>query len=72
MKERYGSARLSGAADLARAGMFTQRPESLFCGYFGGKPLWYHYPAGAVFCGGARSGKLAHFFGCCTYAGYAF
>lgn len=60
---RFGSARFASRAEIARAGMFRQRPESLFCGYVDGKPLWYGGAAGALIQAGARSGKLTQFLG---------
>ncbi len=60
---RFGSARFATRAEIARAGMFKQTPASIFCGYFGGKPLWYSGAAGVVIQAGARSGKLTQFLG---------
>ncbi|WP_282077150.1 type IV secretory system conjugative DNA transfer family protein [Epibacterium ulvae] len=58
---RFGSARWASGAEIARAGLFRQRPNSIFCGYYGGKALWYDGAAGVTITAGARSGKLAQF-----------
>lgn len=55
---RFGSARCASEADIARAGMFTQTPGSIFIGFFNGRPLWYAGPGGVSMVAGARSGKL--------------
>ena len=60
---RFGSARFASRAEIARAKMFRQKPDSIFCGYFAGKPLWYDGAAGVLIQAGARSGKLTQFIG---------
>lgn len=65
---RFGSARFASRAEIAAAGLFRQTPTSLFMGFWGGKPLWYSSPGGAVLTAGARAGKLAQILGynlCC-------
>ncbi|MEM9054524.1 MAG: hypothetical protein AAGB16_04285 [Pseudomonadota bacterium] len=37
---RFGSAAFATEADLRRAGMFTQTPDSLLVGFWGKRPLW--------------------------------
>ena len=56
--EPFGSARLAGPEDAARAGLFTREPHSLLVGFIGNQPLWYSGMGGAVCIAGARSGKL--------------
>ncbi len=55
---RFGTATFCEAEDVRRAGMFEQRPDSLFVGYFGGRPIWYSDMGGALLVAGARGGKL--------------
>ena len=55
---RFGSAAFADARELSNAGFFRQTPISLFVGFFGGKPLWYHGAGGLLLTAGARSGKL--------------
>ncbi|MEP0961862.1 MAG: type IV secretory system conjugative DNA transfer family protein [Roseobacter sp.] len=58
---RFGSAQFATYGEIAGAGLFRQTPNSIFCGYFNGKPLWYDGAAGVTITAGARSGKLAQF-----------
>lgn len=55
---RFGSAAFANAADIRRAGMFSQEPGSLLVGFFEGRPLWYSGAGGVLLTAGARSGKL--------------
>jgi type IV secretion system protein VirD4 len=55
---RFGSAAFADSRELADAGFFRQTPTSLFVGFSGGKPLWYHGAGGLLLTAGARSGKL--------------
>ncbi|NQW11395.1 MAG: type IV secretory system conjugative DNA transfer family protein [Alphaproteobacteria bacterium] len=54
----FGSAAFAAGPEIARAGMFIQRPDSLFIGFFAGRPLWYSGMGGALLIAGARGGKL--------------
>ncbi|MEM6537377.1 MAG: type IV secretory system conjugative DNA transfer family protein [Pseudomonadota bacterium] len=55
---RFGSAAFAERDELARAGMFVQKPSSLLVGFFEGKPLWYSGAGGLLLTAGARGGKL--------------
>lgn len=55
---RFGSADFASYREIARAGMFRQKPDSLFVGFHDRKPLWYSGPGGVLLVAGARSGKL--------------
>lgn len=54
----FGSARFAEPGEVARAGMLAQRPDSLFTGFIGNRPLWYSGMGGGLLVAGARSGKL--------------
>lgn len=54
----YGSASFSTERDIARAGWFTQQPNSIFTGFFGKRCLWYSGRGGVLLTAGARGGKL--------------
>lgn len=54
----FGSAAFAAGPEIARAGMFTQRPDSLLVGFFAGRPLWYSGMGGVLLIAGARGGKL--------------
>ncbi|MEM1149536.1 MAG: type IV secretory system conjugative DNA transfer family protein [Pseudomonadota bacterium] len=55
---RFGSARFVGEEELERAGYFIKTPNSVFIGFFKGRPLWASGQAGICFTAGARSGKF--------------
>ncbi|MBO9466724.1 type IV secretory system conjugative DNA transfer family protein [Tropicibacter sp. R15_0] len=55
---RFGSSRFATYQDLLRAGLFEQRPESFFVGYFEGREVWFSGPAGLCLVAGARAGKM--------------
>ena len=55
---RFGSSRHATYDDIARAGLFEQRPESFFVGFFEDKPVYFHGPAGLSLVAGARAGKM--------------
>ena len=54
----FGSAAFAAGPEVARAGMFIQRPDSLLIGFFAGRPLWYSGMGGILLIAGARGGKL--------------
>ena len=56
--DRFGSAAFADRAEIARAGLFRQTPDSLLAGFFGDKPLWYGGAGGVLMVAGARGGKL--------------
>jgi type IV secretion system protein VirD4 len=55
---RFGSAGFASRRDISRAGMFTQKGNSLFVGFHGKRPIFYDGMGGLLLIGGARSGKL--------------
>ncbi|MCK5750349.1 MAG: type IV secretory system conjugative DNA transfer family protein, partial [Oricola sp.] len=55
---RFGSAGFADAQAIARAGLYRQQPNSMFVGFFEGKPLWYSGAGGMLLTAGARGGKL--------------
>lgn len=55
---RYGSARDATSHDYARAGLFTQTPDSVLLGFDGNRPLYFGGQGGIATVAGARSGKL--------------
>ncbi len=55
---RFGSAEFADIYDVAKAGMFKQKPNSLFVGFYGKRPLWYDGAGGVLLVAGARGGKL--------------
>ncbi|MGJ8530137.1 type IV secretory system conjugative DNA transfer family protein [Maritalea sp.] len=57
-QNRFGSSRFATYDELARAGLFKQRPDSFFVGYFEGRDVWFHGPAGLTIVAGARAGKM--------------
>ncbi len=57
-ENRFGSSRFAQYDDLQRAGLFEQRPESFFVGYFESRAVWFHGPAGLSLVAGARAGKM--------------
>lgn len=57
-KNRFGSAAFVTDADLKRAGLFDQKPDSLFLGFSGKRPIWYRGAGGLITLAGARGGKL--------------
>ncbi len=58
---RFGSSRFATEDELDAADLFRQRPESIFLGFFNGRPVYFHGPAGVCVTAGARSGKLRDF-----------
>lgn len=65
----FGSARFATEAEIRRAGMFRQTPDSLFLGFVGDRPLWYEGMGGMVTVAGARGGKLRDVLGYNTCSG---
>lgn len=59
--DRYGSAGVSDYRAIKKGGFFTQHANSVFVGFFNGKPLWYSGMGGLITVAGARSGKLRDF-----------
>ncbi len=57
-ENRFGTSRFTNFEDLKRAGLFEQRPESFFVGYFENREVWFHGPAGLSLVAGARAGKM--------------
>lgn len=55
---RFGSASFAGTRDLRRAGMLTQKDQSLLVGFWGRRPIWYSGAGGLLLTAGARGGKL--------------
>ena len=55
---RHGSASFATYRDYKKAGMLTQKRNSLFVGFHGKKCLWYSEAGGWLIVGGARSGKM--------------
>lgn len=68
---RFGSAGFADEDEIAKAGMFTQRPDSMFVGFMGKRPLWYHGAGGMVMIAGARGGKLRDILGYNVCSGIA-
>lgn len=58
---RFGTSDVAKAHHLAKAGLFRQLPHSIYVGIFGGKPVFFHGPAGMTVTAGARAGKLRDF-----------
>ncbi|MEL6416236.1 MAG: type IV secretory system conjugative DNA transfer family protein, partial [Pseudomonadota bacterium] len=63
-KNRFGSSRHATAADLEAAGLFEKHPHSIFVGFFEGRAVYFHGPAGMTLTAGARSGKLRDVLAC--------
>ena len=59
----FGSARFADTAEIRRAGMFRQNPDSLLLGFERDRPLWYEGAGGLVTIAGARTGKLSDVLG---------
>lgn len=59
----YGSAAFAEFEDFRRAGMLTQRPNSLLAGFTDDQPIWYSGMGGVLIVAGARGGKLATMLG---------
>lgn len=59
----FGSARFAEPKELARAGLLTRTPHSLFMGFYGRSPVWYSGMGGAICVAGPRSGKLRDLIG---------
>jgi type IV secretion system protein VirD4 len=57
-KNRFGQADWATEADLEAAELFDKRPHSIFVGFFNGREVYFHGPAGMVLTAGARAGKL--------------
>lgn len=57
-KNRFGKAEWATEADLEAAGLFMKHPHSIFVGFFNGREVYFHGPAGMVLTAGARAGKL--------------
>ncbi|MEM7729679.1 MAG: type IV secretory system conjugative DNA transfer family protein [Pseudomonadota bacterium] len=57
-RNRFGSAAWAGAHHIDAARLFDQRPESIYVGLFGGRPVYHHGPAGLSIVAGARAGKM--------------
>ncbi|MEL6646283.1 MAG: type IV secretory system conjugative DNA transfer family protein [Pseudomonadota bacterium] len=57
-QNRSGSSRMATEAELEKAGLFTKLPHSIFVGFFNGRPVYFHGPAGMTLTAGARGGKL--------------
>lgn len=60
---RFGSASFATERQFRRAGLMQASDTALFIGFFGGKPLWYDQPGGALLVAGARGGKLTTILG---------
>lgn len=58
---RFGSARFANRTELEAAGLFEQRDDSIFVGFFEGRPVYFHGPAGMSVVAGARAGKMRDF-----------
>lgn len=56
--QRFGSAAFAAEQDLRRAGMFTQKPNSLLVGFHEKRPIFYSGAGGLLLTAGARGGKL--------------
>lgn len=57
-QNRFGSSRKATAKDLEAPGLFDKQPHSIFVGFFEGREVYFHGPAGMTLTAGARSGKL--------------
>lgn len=55
---RFGTTEWAFEELLEQAGLFTKHPHSIFVGFFNGREVYFHGPAGMVLTAGARSGKL--------------
>lgn len=55
---RFGSSRFANVDDLEKAGLFQKHPHSIFLGFFEGRPVYFHGPAGLTITAGARGGKM--------------
>lgn len=55
---RFGSSNWAKAEHLENAGLFNQSPMSIFLGFFDGRPVYFHGPAGLTITAGARAGKF--------------
>lgn len=59
--DRFGSSRFATESELETAGLFEQTPSSIFMGFFNGRAVYFHGPAGATITAGARAGKMRDF-----------
>lgn len=57
-EDRHGSSMWAETSHLAMAGLFDQQPMSIFVGYFHGRRVFFHGPAGLTITAGARAGKF--------------
>ncbi|MEM9238473.1 MAG: type IV secretory system conjugative DNA transfer family protein [Pseudomonadota bacterium] len=57
-EDRFGSSAWAETSHLAMASLFTQQPMSIFVGYFKGRKVYFHGPAGLTITAGARAGKF--------------
>lgn len=57
-EDRHGSSQWAETSHLAMASLFDQQPMSIFVGYFKGRRVYFHGPAGLCITGGARAGKF--------------
>ncbi len=58
---RFGKAEFAKAEHLRAAGLFDKTDLSIFVGFFDGRPVYFHGPAGMVVTAGARAGKMRDF-----------
>ncbi|WP_195819426.1 type IV secretory system conjugative DNA transfer family protein [Roseobacter sp. MH60115] len=56
--DRFGSSNWARGHHLASAGLFDQHQTSIFVGYFKGRRVYFHGPAGMTITAGARAGKM--------------
>lgn len=55
---RFGSSQWATYRHLDAAGLFEPQPMSIFVGFFEGRPVYFHGPAGMTITAGARAGKM--------------
>ncbi|MEM1427942.1 MAG: type IV secretory system conjugative DNA transfer family protein [Pseudomonadota bacterium] len=55
---RFGTTEWAQFHHIDEAGLFDQRPESIYVGLFSGEPVYHHGPAGHSIVAGARAGKM--------------
>ena len=55
---RFGSSRFAIEAELETAGLYEMHPHSIFMGFFNGRAVYFHGPAGATITAGPRAGKM--------------
>ena len=60
---RFGSARFATRREVARAGLFKKRPNSIFIGFFESTPMYWSGPGGVLLQAGPRGGKLSTILG---------